>query len=836
MEMWTPYGVLTQWKATKIQKTWRGLLGRRAGYQQYLWYRGRAACRIQGLSALFQARRWIRKLRAEAMNRLTTVIQRSYRGRLGRQAYLEFKMGIYNKMALRIQRCAQRYMGLRRFNGIKRRMDLAYGSMTEGLRRDYENSEGYKKKITIEKAEVGGLDKWALYDAALVQLLGTHRQEIGLDIATVLARRHSEMALAPVILFVSLFFQWSSYTPRKMVREDLLEEALEVLQVIRERSDELLVELDLADEAIQDDLPHGLRGADRVSFHRVTSLLEEMEYSYFRSMFKRHHTDPYCLCLMASFAIAKSAIYEKTRPKDAEKEQERARRLLKRAVAKTRNVKEDLYLRNQVFDNLFNPNAKVKEVVLKPRQFSECFLVAYKMPRHDDPPRKIDHTASGRAHLGAQPRVTTNIRAIQYREMLVIKAEYDLTPLAASLRKSKLTIEDLGYKWRRAMYIRPMVVLARDVRGLETKAVTYIMKLLRKNQFDVEKRGLLKNVGEYLCDHVRLVACKTRVCQDHRPTAEDEFAQLMPPGWDSQFTHTRLALPFMEYRHIERNLAAAEDYGIRMIQRSYLGFQGRALFRRLYARFKEKKRQKCVTDAHNDRLNAVRATRFGSATIIQAVFRGYIWRKELAVMHYSALLCQTRFRVFKAQCWYYEERRRLALGPEVIEMLRRGVEISGRRVTLVIYRCGNNYKCLGEDLLNNLRYDGHVYAPELPAILDDHNREVFARLGDTPAAKAEKVSIWQHEKVADAIANVLALTKMIMPVTRELGIGKRDTKMCLVPVKTAVGHGILDNTKLERFLEDQEHVYRRFKKTEAYKEKVRAELAKGGPTFDSKYG
>ena len=49
LKLWSPYGKLTQRQATKIQKTWRGLIGRRRGYDQYIWYRNYKATQIQGL-------------------------------------------------------------------------------------------------------------------------------------------------------------------------------------------------------------------------------------------------------------------------------------------------------------------------------------------------------------------------------------------------------------------------------------------------------------------------------------------------------------------------------------------------------------------------------------------------------------------------------------------------------------------------------------------------------------------------------------------------------------------------------------------------------------------
>ena len=64
---------------------------------------------------------------------------------------------------------------------------------------------------------------------------------------------------------------------------------------------------------------------------------------------------------------------------------------------------------------------------------------------------------------------------------------------------------------------------------------------------------------------------------------------------------------------------------------------------------------------------------------------------------------------------------------------------------------------------------------------------------------------------------------MITPVTRELGIGKRDTKLALVLLKTAKGRGIQHVNNLKRILSDQSEHYERYRKVEVYKEKVRKE-------------
>ena len=824
LELWSPYGKLTQRRAVKIQRTWRGLLGRRAGFKQWIWYRNYKASIIQGLCIMWHAKRYIRKLRAEHYNKCITMLQTAYRGRLGRRSFAEFKFMVYTKMSKRIQMGARGRQGRRRYKCIKERMcgmTGAYGQITDALKSDYVRSEGYKKKITIEDQNVGGLDKWQLHDAVLSQLLGTHRQHIAIDMATILTRKYPDFTMGILLLFISLYFNWCSYGPQKVIREDILGEALEVLEDLKERRSDLLRRPIYKDE--QDDIPYMLRGEDPVSYH-YGNLIDELEYSWFGGQFKRHGVDPYTMCLKASFLVAKATLYcdDHIKSNDAI---EKAHRYFQLSLDKTRNLKEDLYLRNQVFESIFNNKEEFigKCLCTKNIKMDHAFLDKYEIPSPDAPPRKIDKSAAGGAKLAKKPRVHLTMSIYQYGDLIIIKGVFDdLEKIKQSIKNLHMTWDDLGYKWRKAMYVRPMVIFPSDIRGLEERSLVHLGRSLKKKRDELLLRTLHHNVGEYLIDTCRLLGAKTRCSSAFRGIDPMEFVPELrsPITYGTEFSHSRLAFPFLEYRHSERNLTAVEDYMIRMIQRAFLGFKGRALFRRLWWKRVVHRNAMKFTADERERYRIVRMRRYNSCMLIQSRFRGYRWRLRLFIMTYSALRVQTRFRVYKAQCWYYEERRRLALGPEVIEMMRRGVEISDRKMVLVVYRCGNNYKVLGEDLLNNLRYDGHVYAPEVKELLDEHNYKIEERLGkDTPAAKAEKVNIWQQGKVAEFISNNLALTQMIIPVTRELGIGKRDTKLCLVLLKTAHGRGIQHNSNLKRILDDRNIIMKDIKRLKIIKKK-----------------
>lgn len=89
----------------------------------------------------------------------------------------------------------------------------------------------------------------------------------------------------------------------------------------------------------------------------------------------------------------------------------------------------------------------------------------------------------------------------------------------------------------------------------------------------------------------------------------------------------------------------------------------------------------------------------------------------------AAIVIQCMVRCKLARERVVREIRRRAAGPEVVEMLRRGVKVSGHTVTVVIYRCGGSYKVIGHDLVLGSRYMGFVYEPEMTKLLESHNAQ-----------------------------------------------------------------------------------------------------------------
>jgi hypothetical protein len=53
-------------------------------------------------------------------------------------------------------------------------------------------------------------------------------------------------------------------------------------------------------------------------------------------------------------------------------------------------------------------------------------------------------------------------------------------------------------------------------------------------------------------------------------------------------------------------------------------------------------------------------------------------------------------------------------------VLRKSVKIGQRSFTVVVYRCGFNYRLVGFDLIRNRIYEGSVFQQEVQAMLDKY--------------------------------------------------------------------------------------------------------------------
>ncbi|OWZ16243.1 hypothetical protein PHMEG_0009990 [Phytophthora megakarya] len=142
------------------------------------------------------------------------------------------------------------------------------------------------------------------------------------------------------------------------------------------------------------------------------------------------------------------------------------------------------------------------------------------------------------------------------------------------------------------------------------------------------------------------------------------------------------------------------------VQRVYRGFRLRADVRR--KRFLNDIRQKQVDEMyrllHENYLH--RELRRSSAVAIQKIFKGYAFRKLLHRWRSQAGEIQRIFRGYRGRlraaafrdgtCTFYMAQR----------IFQRGMDISGRRVMLVIEKCGLSFRLDGYDLKTCVTYHG----------------------------------------------------------------------------------------------------------------------------------
>ena len=96
-------------------------------------------------------------------------------------------------------------------------------------------------------------------------------------------------------------------------------------------------------------------------------------------------------------------------------------------------------------------------------------------------------------------------------------------------------------------------------------------------------------------------------------------------------------------------------------------------------------------------------------------------------MQKASVMLQCIVRMKLACLRVLREKRRKAIGPEVVEVLRRGVRVSGLIVSVVISRCGGSYKVVGNDMVRGDRYEGYFYEPQVNTLLEEFNSQFKVR-------------------------------------------------------------------------------------------------------------
>lgn len=275
----------------------------------------------------------------------------------------------------------------------------------------------------------------------------------------------------------------------------------------------------------------------------------------------------------------------------------------------------------------------------------------------------------------------------------------------------------------------------------------------------------------------------------YRPLVMNVQGEYRPPISCHIQPRLALSLPFVQEKR-DRSINFNEvRYATMLLQRVYRGFAGRLRFKRIAAKKREIMRRWWLANKVLDRWKRLRHRHEMGAIRLQAMVKGWMWRRRLRHMHTAALLCQCAFRIFRAKSQVYEERMRLEGGPQIHEMLRGGklLELQGRRFMLKIFRCGFNYRLEGFDMIRGFTYHGHVHKPELIVQLQQYNEDVIARLhGDRTslASKQAQINLWQHDKVVRYIVDHLQLVHRIYGGTNGMGGSLEDNNNDLYLVVT----------------------------------------------------
>lgn len=280
--------------------------------------------------------------------------------------------------------------------------------------------------------------------------------------------------------------------------------------------------------------------------------------------------------------------------------------------------------------------------------------------------------------------------------------------------------------------------------------------------------------------------------------------------WNASHTACwRICLPGAEYLRRERNASRMEELAIRLIQKIFRGFQGRARFRRLIARSFEKKRQQAAFSQRRSDLASHRMKRFLLASKVQARIRGVLMRLQLDLMRRMAIKIQTKVRGLLARRMAEKEKKRKEMGPEVIEEMRRSVLINNMTIVVAIYRCGHNYKINGQDIVNNALFECYCYQPEVEFILEEFNKKFPNR---TVADRANHVRLWQYSRVCEVLLAKVRIIRRVTPLTRELGASRQGNNMEFVLFEKGLPsiRNLGDTKDLDRALNDQRDALRRY--------------------------
>jgi len=212
-------------RVVKIQKIVRGFVGRRKAIRVYMQYLAGKAELIKGLHRLWKARRIVRTLRAEKMQRMVTKIQGLFRGRVARKIIAEWRRKRRETAARFLQRVARGYLGRRRARAVSHRSKVYFlrQSDTQKIVKGLQESGQSTQEIPFDISE---MSDWEVYALVLTYLLLLQKPQVSLSLASQLTLRSPNFTFGVSILKVILLYLWISDGKSQLQRIDYLEESL----------------------------------------------------------------------------------------------------------------------------------------------------------------------------------------------------------------------------------------------------------------------------------------------------------------------------------------------------------------------------------------------------------------------------------------------------------------------------------------------------------------------------------------------------------------------------------------------------------------------------------
>ena len=256
-----------------------------------------------------------------------------------------------------------------------------------------------------------------------------------------------------------------------------------------------------------------------------------------------------------------------------------------------------------------------------------------------------------------------------------------------------------GTNARDELIARPLVLRADEVQLMANAPSDFLVKRLaaftNRAEDAIRQRGVWVNIAEYAFFFAHFVPCGNGWSAGTPDVDEDgghddvdnASLALAPP-----LSTWRVALPVPEYWRLERDALREREYSIRLLQRMIRGTRARTLANRLLFRSQMKDKYRRKTERTRDTLQDLRRRRDTAAARIVAIYRGWSWRRRLAVMKDAAVRVQCAFRIYRAKKKVFAERMRKTLGPPVEIIFTRTAVIAGLDLSLSVFRCGDNYK------------------------------------------------------------------------------------------------------------------------------------------------